>query len=427
MSITPTESQHKAIAAIKEWYKNESQHKQVFRLFGYAGTGKSTVLKLILEELQLEFFNKNSQKNGGAVIATYTGKAALVLRKKGMPARTIHSLIYSPYEATEEEVRELEKTIGNAVADAKSLYGFDRTQAEAEIVVLREHLRKIRNPRFELNPHGDASEANLIVLDEVSMVNEEMAADLLSFKKPILVIGDPGQLPPIDGAGAFTNQEPDIMLTEIHRQAADSPIIRLATMARNSDPIPFGEYGDFVRKMSMNDVTAELLSSGQLICGLNASRLQLNNILRDYHGYTSKLPSGPNEKIICLKNNRELGLINGMFLSLTDIVDETSNYFSANVSDEFGKPIAKDRLKIYKGHFEDHFQLDKNRNDRDWKVKKRLVEATFSYAITAHKGQGSQWENVVVWDEAFGRDKEDRAKWLYTAITRAESGLTIFS
>ena len=112
---------------------------------------------------------------------------------------------------------------------------------------------------------------------------------------------------------------------------------------------------------------------------------------------------------------------------LSNIVDETSNYFSANVSDEFGKLITKDRLKIYKGHFEDHVHLDKNRNDRDWKIKKRLVEATFAYSITCHKSQGSQWENVVVWDEAFGRDKEDRAKWLYTAITRAESGLTIFS
>ena len=425
MSITPTDSQHNAIIAIKDWFTNESKHKQVFRLFGYAGTGKSTVLKLILEELRLDFLTKNG--DSGVVIATYTGKAALVLRKKGMPARTIHSLIYSPYEATEEEIKQLEKTISDASAESRNLYGFDRTQAEAEIVVLREHLRKIKNPRFELNPSSDASSASLIVLDEVSMVNEEMAADLLSFKKPILVIGDPGQLPPIDGAGAFTNQTPDIMLTEIHRQAADSPIIRLATMARNYEPIAFGEYGETVRKISMADVTTELLTSGQVICGLNSSRLQLNNILRDYHGYTNNLPSGPNEKIICLKNNHELGLINGMFLSLSNIVDETSNYFSANVSDEFGKLITKDRLKIYKGHFEDHVHLDKNRNDRDWKIKKRLVEATFAYSITCHKSQGSQWENVVVWDEAFGRDKEDRAKWLYTAITRAESGLTIFS
>ena len=425
MSITPTDSQHNAIIAIKDWFTNESKHKQVFRLFGYAGTGKSTVLKLILEELRLDFLTKNG--DSGVVIATYTGKAALVLRKKGMPARTIHSLIYSPYEATEEEIKQLEKTISDASAESRNLYGFDRTQAEAEIVVLREHLRKIKNPRFELNPSSDASSASLIVLDEVSMVNEEMAADLLSFKKPILVIGDPGQLPPIDGAGAFTNQTPDIMLTEIHRQAADSPIIRLATMARNYEPIAFGEYGETVRKISMADVTTELLTSGQVICGLNSSRLQLNNILRDYHGYTNNLPSGPNEKIICLKNNHELGLINGMFLSLSNIVDETSNYFSANVSDEFGKLITKDRLKIYKGHFEDHVHLDKNLNDRDWKIKKRLVEATFAYSITCHKSQGSQWENVVVWDEAFGRDKEDRAKWLYTAITRAESGLTIFS
>ena len=74
------------------------------------------------------------------------------------------------------------------------------------------------------------------------MVGEDMARDLMSFKKPILVLGDPGQLPPIKGEGAFTNVAPDIMLTEIHRQAAESAIIRLATMAREGQPIGFGSY-----------------------------------------------------------------------------------------------------------------------------------------------------------------------------------------
>jgi exodeoxyribonuclease-5 len=428
MSITPTDSQYKAICAIKDWYQNESKHKQVFRLFGYAGTGKSTVLRLILEDLGLDYFKKTDANRGGVVVATYTGKAALVLKRKGIPARTIHSLIYSPYEATEEEIRELEKTIQESVYNARNLHGFSKTQAESDIVVLREYLRKIKNPRFELNYGGDASFAQLIVLDEVSMVGEDMAKDLLSFKKPILVIGDPGQLKPIDGtAGAFTNDEPDIMLTEIHRQAADSPIIRLATMARNFEPIGFGDYGDTVRKLPMMDVTPELLRFGQVICGLNSSRLQLNNIIRNDAGFSGVLPVGPEEKIICLKNDKEHGLINGMFISLDKIVDENGNYFSAMVKDEFGKPISTNRLKIYKGHFQDHVQLDKTRNDRDWKIKKRLVEATFSYCTTCHKSQGSQWENVVVWDECFGYDTEDRAKWLYTAITRAESGLIIFS
>ena len=100
----------------------------------------------------------------------------------------------------------------------------------------------MKKPRFALNPQSDAADARLIVLDEVSMVGEEMARDLMSFGKPILVLGDPGQLPPIKGEGAFTSDAPDVMLTEIHRQAAESAIIRLATMARQGEPIGFGEY-----------------------------------------------------------------------------------------------------------------------------------------------------------------------------------------
>ena len=146
---------------------------------------------------------------------------------------------------------------------------------------MRQALAQMKKPRFALNPQSDAADAKLIVLDEVSMVGEEMARDLMSFGKPILVLGDPGQLPPIKGEGAFTRDAPDVMLTEIHRQAAESAIIRLATMARQGEPIGFGEYDRCVAKMRKGDVTpAQALRSGQLICGMNATRLQLNNAMR---------------------------------------------------------------------------------------------------------------------------------------------------
>ena len=114
--ITPSDSQARAIAAIKDWFEHRTQESQVFRLFGYAGTGKSTVLKLALDELGLS--PHRSERDGdcvpGVVTATFTGKAALVLRRKGTPARTIHSLIYSVIEATEEEVAEAAKKIEEA-------------------------------------------------------------------------------------------------------------------------------------------------------------------------------------------------------------------------------------------------------------------------------------------------------------------------
>ncbi|WP_433994115.1 AAA family ATPase [Afipia felis] len=269
--ITPSDTQARAIAAIKDWFKNESSGKQIFRLFGYAGTGKSTVLKFALAELGLEP-HKSEREGGncvpGVVTATFTGKAALVLRRKGTPARTIHSLIYSVVVATDEEIEAAAKKIEEAEANARALTGFERTAAEAAIGAMRQALSQMKKPRFALNPQSDAAHAKLIVLDEVSMVGGEMARDLMSFGKPILVLGDPGQLPPIKGEGAFTNDKPDIMLTEIHRQAEESAIIRLATMARRGDPIGFGQYDTFVWKMRKMDVTPEqCLRGGQVSRG----------------------------------------------------------------------------------------------------------------------------------------------------------------
>ena len=436
--FTPSAAQGAAIAEVRHWFETQTNQKQVFRLFGYAGSGKSTVLKFALDDLGLS--PHRSAKDGpcvpGVVTATFTGKAALVLNRKGTPARTIHSLIYSVIESTEEEVTAAAMKVQEAESAARKLTGFDRTAAEAGIEAMRQALSAMKHPRFALNPQSDAGDAKLIVLDEVSMVGEDMARDLMSFGKPILVLGDPGQLPPIKGEGAFTRDAPDVMLTEIHRQAAESAIIRLATMARMGEPIGFGTYDAFVAKLRKGDITPDqALRGGQLICGLNATRLQLNNAMRAAAGFSGTfLPTGAAEKIICLKNQNDLGLINGMFLTLESIVDEGSLYFSAIVHDEEGRrvgPLDRDgrpgRLRVYKGHFEDHVANDLKRHDRDWKDKRLLTEATFGWAITAHKAQGSQWENVIVWDDGMGRTDLDRRRWLYTAITRAERGLVLLA
>ena len=268
-------------------------------------------------------------------------------------------------------------------------------------------------------------DADLIVLDEVSMVGPEMAADLLAFGKPILVLGDPGQLPPIKGTGAFTEATPDVMLTEIHRQAGESAIIRLATMARQNQPIPFGEHDSFVWKMPRSAVgPKQMLNGGQVICGRNATRLQLNAAMKHAAGLPGIYPEGRNEKIICLKNRNDLGLVNGMFVTLTDIHDEDRLVFSATVATEDGDTIPC-RHRFYKGHFDDHVALDPDRARRDWREMRGLVETTWGYAITCHKAQGSQFETVIVYDDGLGRTAEDRSRWLYTAITRAEWGLVI--
>ncbi|MCX7899260.1 MAG: AAA family ATPase, partial [Methylocystis sp.] len=186
-----TPEQDQALGAVARWLETP-RGPQIFRLFGYAGTGKSTLARHLAEHV-----------DGDVAFAAFTGKAALVMRSKGCKdARTIHSLIY---RATDSETEE---------------------------------------PSFVLNDESDAAHAQLIVIDECSMVDEELGRDLLSFGKKVLVLGDPAQLPPVKGGGFFTKAEPDVMLTEVHRQAADNPIIRLSMTIREGGALERGVYGD---------------------------------------------------------------------------------------------------------------------------------------------------------------------------------------
>ena len=425
MTFTPSPQQAAAIRAIVDWYRNPHRKQPVFRLFGYAGSGKSTITAHAIEALGLAPKSRDGGATGGVLFAAFTGKAALVMTRKGTPASTIHSLIYRVSEATPEKIARVEQEAADLRASLGSLPPAEQLFAMERLKRLELRLCDIHQPRFVLNEQSLVREADLIVLDEVSMVGPEMAADLLAFGKPILVLGDPGQLPPIKGTGAFTDVAPDVMLTEIHRQAGESAIIRLATMARQGVPIPYGEHDGYVWKMRRTDLAPEqLLRGGQVICGRNATRLHLNAAMKHAAGFAGAHPVGGGEKIICLKNRNDLGLVNGMFVSLADIRHEGPLEFNATLTTEDGVAIAG-RHRFYKGHYDDHVHLDPERSRRDWKAMRGLIETVWGYAITCHKSQGSQWENVIVYDDGLGRTAEDRARWLYTAITRAEQGLAI--
>src|SRR5690606_18616298 len=197
MEFSP--QQDNALTAVARWLKDGQS--QIFRLFGYAGTGKTTLARYFAEHV-----------DGQVQFAAFTGKAAQVLRSKGaVNARTIHSLIYRP--RGEEEVE-------------------DEATGKTSV-----------SPTFSLNRQSPIARARLVVIDECSMVDEQLGRDLMSFGTPILVLGDPAQLPPISGGGLFTEHEPDYLLTEIHRQARDNPIIRLALDVRERREFAHGDYG----------------------------------------------------------------------------------------------------------------------------------------------------------------------------------------
>jgi exodeoxyribonuclease-5 len=373
MQFSP--QQDEALKAVSRWLK-EGQ-RPVFRLFGYAGTGKTTLARHFAEHI-----------DGQVQFAAFTGKAAQVLRSKGATnARTIHSLIYRP--RGEEAVE-------------------DETTGKTSI-----------NPTFSLNRQSPVAKAALIVVDECSMVDEQLGRDLMSFGSPILVLGDPAQLPPISGGGFFTEHEPDHLLTEIHRQAADNPIIRMALDVREGRELAHGDFGA-ARVISRGDVDQELvLAADQVLVGTNRTRRRYNQRLRELKGFDAAYPQA-GDKLVCLRNDPAKGLLNGslwkVMTSSRETVKPGINLLVSPEEDDPDRGVAK--IKLLKAAFE------APETEIPWQQKKRFDDFDYGYALTVHKAQGSQWDEVVLFDESFAF-KETRQRWLYTAITRAAERLTV--
>ena len=354
--------QDAALKAVARWVnKGESQ---VFRLFGYAGAGKTTLAR---------HFAENA--DGETAFAAFTGKAAHVMRAKGcVGATTIHSLIYRPASADEEE---------------------------GEL-------------SFTIRHDAPASDADLIIIDECSMVDEELGRDLLSFGKPVLVLGDPAQLPPVKGGGFFTDAEPDFMLTEIHRQAADNPIIRLSMDIREGRDSDIS--GEQLSIISRQDISSdEILSADQVLVGTNKTRRRFNQRIRELKGHSGLTPEA-GEKLVCLRNNKKKGLLNGSIWMVTLRKSPRSGKTRLVIAPEDGGKQAT--ISVPSGFFID------GPESVPFAQRRGADEFDYGYALTVHKAQGSQWGHVVLFDESYAF-REHRQRWLYTAVTRAAEKLTL--
>lgn len=357
--------QSAALDAVAHWYKHETKTKPFFYLGGYAGTGKTTLAKHFAGLI-----------DGITMYGAYTGKAALVMRKNGCAgASTIHSLMYIP-----------------------------KVKKDGSVV-------------FAFNSQSPLSLASLIIIDECSMVNNDLAMDLLSYKKPILVLGDPAQLPPVGGEGFFTKNNPDAMLTEIHRQAADNPVIWIASRIRKGHEIKLGKYGncEFTNKLDMEKLT----NADQILVGRHVTRETINNKMRSILNYEGDYPS-VGERVLCTKNDKDAGVFNGGTYSVDLCSDILSSpgFFKMNLSslDE----DAKTMVKVHKYLFDPEYSKPK-----DWRKLKGSQEFDFAYAITCHKSQGSQWNRPFIWDESWCF-REHSSNWLYTAVTRTVEDFMVY-
>lgn len=349
MEFSP--DQQNAIGAFRDWWRSGTPG-QVFKLHGAAGTGKTTVAKTLTQEV------------GSAVFLAPTGKAASVLTKKGAPASTIHSAIYT------------------LVADKEGRKGK-------------------RERTFEMKE--DVRRARLFVVDEASMVNDEIAKDLESIGQPILALGDPYQLPPVKGFAPWIRAEPNVKLDMIHRQGEGSTILKLADAVRKGAKLKPIEKPD-ARVILHDDPRCMdlMLQADIVLVGTHKRRNALNTILRKQKGFPPGLAEG--DKIVAETNVHAMGIQNGTIW----FVEDTGEADGIGViRDETGRVVELETaIQMERPPFWGPPYFD------------------FAQALTVHRSQGSEWKRVVVVDDSgvFGADAR---RHLYTAVTRASEDLTV--
>ena len=392
MELTKKQSEGLKIAIAR--YRDNEKYTVIS---GYAqvGTGKSTLVKFIIDALDVD--------KDKVAYATYTGKAAEVLRKKGNPnAMTLHKLLYDS--------------------------------------IPRQGGGFIRIPKKQLD-------YSIVVVDEVSMVPKTMVDMLLKHKVYVIFLGDPFQLPQIDKKETHTLlDKPHIFLDQVMRQAAESEIIQLTMKIRNGEDIPFMHGKEVIVAPKAELVTGHLTWADIIICATNKTRHNINRQKRELLGYSGVLQTG--ERIIVKRNYWEdcdedgNALVNGTVGTVANPYESFVRIPSYVKNDRRDLPLIGCIFTPDGGKSFDTFEIDKDYLLKeepcvDWRVSYQLgklkpkigdilpKQATYGYALTCHSAQGSEFEKVLVIEESFPFDKKEHARWLYTACTRAAEKLVL--
>lgn len=389
-----------AVKSCVKWYFTQCFDKIYFAIGGIAGSGKSTVVSIIIKMLGLS--------NNDVIFCTLTGKASLVLRMKGNPSNTIHKTFYSVFKKGNSFLFSLKKRIPSTI--------------------------------------------KLIVVDEVSMVTAKMLEDILSFRVPTICLGDSGQLPAV-GATNFIMENPqkywDVFLTIAMRQDDTTGVLDLACLARNNQLPEYGKYKNSL-VCHLSDVEENLHKYDMVVCYSNAMRRKLNMVIRYKLGFSDSVYPKKGEKIVCLMNNYNYGMeyedipiyiVNGM-IGICNKDTELEQYGDMEVCNlNFTPDFLVDKntagnlnfdTKCFAEIFEQYTKdVEKQAfieelcdNSIDDEKLGNVCMIDFGYAATVHKMQGSEANNVLVIVEQ-NIPSNIYFRWLYTGITRAKQSVTV--
>jgi exodeoxyribonuclease-5 len=372
---------------------------------GYAGTGKTFLLKAIAETF------------GVPVVIAPTGKAAARVKEMaGLAAMTIHRWLY---EAVTD------KDTGTCTFDRK---------APDQIPV---------------------GSIGLLVVEESSMVSRELWNDIVDtaqmLRLKVLLIGDPFQLSPVERDEkwrSFSVLDPSAgfageytLLTEIQRQALDSPIIRVSMAIRAGDVSAVMTELSLVPALDFMTAGAGVQrNSGVILCYKNSTRHWINEGVRTQLGFTEDIQDG--EPVVVLKNNYGLGVNNGetyrfrrweeLTHSRHTVVDKRAE---ARETTRFGIAVLEDveagtcfRAVVAQEELFGRMKSGTHAIGKAMEISFRglpQVHANLGYGLTCHKAQGSEWNEVLIaWEPSlrfWGQFRDDALRWAYTAITRAKT------
>lgn len=367
---------------------------------GYAGTGKSTLVKFIISALP----NINPQTD--VVYTSFTGKATQVLAKKGNKnTSTLHKLLFISHPRP------------------------DGTYTRIPVTTI---------------PY------KIVVVDEISMVPKSLIQKLASYRVHVIGLGDPFQLPPVNkNEDNHLLDNPHIFLDEIMRQEEGNEIIDLSMKIRKGEPIDYfkGKNVQIINKSELS--TGMLQWADQILVATNETRKAINAQMRDLLGHTGDPEDG--DKIICYRNywedecqggsalvNGTIGTISdsyGSFVTIPGFLNKANYGVPRQVSTINCNFIEEDGER-YSDLIMDKNMILTGEKTLDWKTEyavsqnknfKHLLpyEFTYGYAITCHRAQGSEWDKVLVIEEKFPFGKEEHARWLYTAVTRCSDKLVL--